>query len=231
MAREPGVGVNRRSPIAAAIIAAIILALLQQFLVRADYFLGEDGLRQFEWYRVIEDSALAWWPVFQVASILFSLLLIIGIFYCRHQIIEIRQAERAMLYPSDEEQEAEAPGGLPGEFEVLPGDDKAGPTNPRWEQVQSLVESDNTSDWRQAIMEADIMLEDMLTAMSYEGEGVGEKLKQANKNSFTTLDKAWEAHKIRNAIAHEGASFRIDHRKARHAIDLYRQVFQEFQYI
>jgi len=172
----------------------------------------------------IYQALVEWWPIIQILSVVISILLLIGIFYCRRKIIEIREEEKKELYPSEEE----VPAGLPGEADVLPGADTA---QSRWQQVLAHVDADSPSDWRQAIIEADIMLDDMLGVMPYEGDSVGEKLKQASKAEFTTLDKAWEAHKVRNAVAHEGASYRITQREARRVIDLFRQVFQEFNYI
>ena len=84
---------------------------------------------------------------------------------------------------------------------------RKGGIHPRWEHIQSLLEGNTPSEWREAIIEADIMLDDVLAKRGYEGDGVGEKLKSANKESFGTLQNAWEAHKVRNLIAHQGSSF------------------------
>ena len=75
------------------------------------------------------------------------------------------------------------------------------------------------------------MLDEMLDSVGYRGETMGDKLKSVEKSDFLTLDLAWEAHKIRNAIAHEGAEFTIDQREARRVISLYERVFQEFEFI
>jgi len=71
----------------------------------------------------------------------------------------------------------------------------------------------------------------MLTRSGYHGDGVGEKMKGIERSDFNTLDKAWEAHKIRNSIAHGGSDIILTKRTAKKAIDLYRQVFEEFEYI
>ena len=39
----------------------------------------------------------------------------------------------------------------------------------RWKHIAALIESPSESDWRQAIIEADIMLEDVLGMHGYEG--------------------------------------------------------------
>lgn len=103
--------------------------------------------------------------------------------------------------------------------------------NPRWLHVLESIESEKPNDWRQAIIEADIMLDEMLTSVGYQGESVGEKLKQMGRNKFATVDMAWDAHKIRNQIAHGGSNYILSQREARRAIEMYRQVFEEFSYI
>ena len=103
--------------------------------------------------------------------------------------------------------------------------------NQKWESVQKHINSDNPSDWRLAILEADIMLGDILEKMGYQGDSIGDKLKGIEKSDFLTLNQAWEAHKVRNQIAHEGSDFMLNDRDARRVIDLYKQVFEEFYYI
>ncbi len=103
--------------------------------------------------------------------------------------------------------------------------------NPKWKKVTEHIETENPSDWRLAILEADIMLGEMLESMGYHGETIGDKLKQIEKSDFLTLDSAWEAHKIRNLIAHEGSKFTLSRRESRRVIGLYRDIFREFRMI
>lgn len=103
--------------------------------------------------------------------------------------------------------------------------------NPRWEKILRDVESDNPNDWKQAIMEADILLDEVVTRMSYHGDSLGEKLRTIERSDFLTLDKAWEAHKVRNAIAHEAVDYILTQREAKRVIELYREVFKEFFFV
>lgn len=109
--------------------------------------------------------------------------------------------------------------------------DKEEGTHPRWAHIQSLAEGSSQSEWREAIIEADIMLDDVLTREGYEGDGVGEKLKAADPAQFRTLRNAWDAHKVRNQIAHEGSAFDLSETVARRALAHYEAVFREFKTI
>jgi len=99
--------------------------------------------------------------------------------------------------------------------------------NPRWKHITELADSEKTSEWREAIIEADIMLDDTLGRQGYVGDGVGEKLKSIEPADMKTLQDAWEAHKVRNQIAHEGSAFNISDTIARRTIGRYESVFRE----
>jgi hypothetical protein len=103
--------------------------------------------------------------------------------------------------------------------------------NPRWEEVVRLASASSESDWRRAIMEADILLGEVLEGAGYRGSSIGDKLKDANPLQMTTLDLAWKAHKVRNDIAHGGEGFHLSQWDTKATIDFYRRVFEEFKFI
>jgi len=63
-----------------------------------------------------------------------------------------------------------------------------------WSRIQSL-------DSRQAVMEADKMLDEIMGKRGYKGT-LGEKLKKAGP-AFSNVNDVWSAHKLRNRLAHE----------------------------
>lgn len=103
--------------------------------------------------------------------------------------------------------------------------------NERWEKVVAHINSENPAEWKMAILEADIILDEMILSMGYHGGNLGERLKSIEESDFSTLNEAWEAHKIRNQIAHQGSDYVLNFREARRVIGLYEQVFREFKYI
>lgn len=155
-----------------------------------------------------------------------SLALLIGIIYCVQQLKAIRSKEEQIfdlkVEPAYEPLTGE------GETKQPQGDDTLAK---RWDAVGKHIESDNPNDWKQAILESDVMLDEILTKLGYRGESVGEKLKRAEPADFETLQDAWEAHKIRNRIAHDGSAFDLNHHEAKKTVALYRKVFEEFYYM
>jgi hypothetical protein len=143
-------------------------------------------------------------------------LAVIGLFvivYCTIRLFELRERERK-FYST-----------------VIPAPGSESGANPRWQRIQELVDSEKASEWREAIIEADIMLDDLLTRKGYVGDGVGEKLKSVEPAGFKTLQDAWEAHKVRNQIAHEGSAFNLNDTLTRRTIAQYENVFREFDAI
>ncbi|MCA9358360.1 hypothetical protein KC902_03815 [Candidatus Kaiserbacteria bacterium] len=96
----------------------------------------------------------------------------------------------------------------------------------RLQDIFTHIESDNPNDWKLAIIEADIVMDDTLKQKGYPGATLGERLKSAASN-MNTLQDAWEAHKIRNRIAHDGADFVLTKKIAQETIGRYQRVFNE----
>lgn len=99
-----------------------------------------------------------------------------------------------------------------------------------WKKITNYLNSTNPSDWKLAILEADTLLDSMILGMGYKGENLGERLKTIEPSDFNTLNEAWEAHKVRNQIAHE-SSFELSHKEAVRVLTLFEKVFKEFGYI
>lgn len=158
------------------------------------------------------------WENFKTFSTVLSLLFLTGLVYSIIRIGQIRADERRLHL-----ERAAAAAAKKGGGEARKND--------RWGRVLSHIDSDAQNDWKIAVMEADIILDDLLTERGYIGETVAEKLKQIRGDQMRTLDAAWEAHKVRNRIAHDGASYALTQHDARTAIDNYRKVFEEANYI
>ena len=151
-------------------------------------------------------------------SLILSLLLIFVIVWSSNKLMHIRrQMHEALALPN--QQVAKESNSMP---EIV---------NEKWQKVLVHINSINPSDWKLAILECDIMLSEILEKMGYMQESIGEKLKSIEPSDFTNIEAAWEAHKIRNAIAHEGSDFLINEREAKRVIGLYELVFREFEYI
>lgn len=173
----------------------------------------------------------------QIYSVFLSLVFFIGIIYFNFKLGELAHASHHRIHGHSHGEHGHAQAhdsrfGAPAQTVHLPkAFANAHSPEKRWEMVQTRLNSFSEGDWRLAIIEADIILNDMLAKMGYEGDSVAERLKRADKSSFDTIDLAWEAHKFRNRVAHEGASFHMTHEEAKHIIARFKQVFDEFYFV
>lgn len=160
----------------------------------------------------IAASLQAFWGVFSLIAYVLSAVLLYGVVYSMVRFDQLSDEEHELL------REAEHA------FNHAHGHAKGGQ---RWEDILRHVGSENPNDWRLAIIEADIMLEEALNRNGYLGASIGDKLKGANPDSFKTLQDAWSAHKVRNQIAHQGSDFVLTKRITQEAINQYERVFEE----
>ncbi|MEN9582642.1 MAG: hypothetical protein RL641_596 [Candidatus Parcubacteria bacterium] len=105
------------------------------------------------------------------------------------------------------------------------------PKHEKWELIQGHMFSNNPAEWRLAIIEADTILEELTIKLGLRGDTLGDRLKSAVPADFNNVQTAWEAHKVRNRIAHDGSSYEITQAEANRVIRMYEDVFNEFNYI
>ncbi len=171
------------------------------------------------------NAFLAWFHATHIGSVIYIVAYILSLFgltmiiYCFVRMIEIAYEEDEHLKHAihdfhDRHNEATDPN-----------------RNPRWEHIQELLGSPHSNEWRLAIIEADSVLESLLIARDIPGNGIGERLKNMSPGDLGSIQAAWEAHLVRNRIAHEGTEFELSARDARRAIQLYEVVFRELGFL
>lgn len=105
------------------------------------------------------------------------------------------------------------------------------PQQKRWEHIAGLFHSQNASDWRVAVIDADSLLEACITDLGYQGQSFGEKLKSMNSGQVPALDAMWDVHRLRNTLAHNGSAYNLTHREAFRAYKIYENILRDFRYI
>jgi len=94
----------------------------------------------------------------------------------------------------------------------------------RWQEVESLLDAPGELSPKLALIEADKLLDHALKTLAMAGDTLGERLKFA-QYKYPHLRDVWWAHKIRNRLVHE-ASYHLDRRLARKAVNQYRKSLQ-----
>lgn len=151
------------------------------------------------------------WTVVTVGAYLFTLAAIGVLVYYTMRLYQIREEEEEKYSTISKEASHE-------HIETS-----------RWVYIQELMRRGHESDWRQAIIEADVILDELLVRLGYPGDSLGERLRAVNPSQFQTLQNAWEAHKVRNEIAHQGSAFQLTEQVAYRTIANYEAVFREHE--
>jgi hypothetical protein len=149
-------------------------------------------------------------PMIHVTLNLFTAVFIAGIIIVLRKFTRLRKKEREFYAP----------------IKVEEAETTAHKT--QWEIILGHVNSENQGEWKIAIIEADNILDNILKEIGYEGDTLGERLKSAGDSD--SVQQAWEAHKVRNEIAHEGGK-ELTKREAKRVISLYESVFKRFGYL
>src|SRR3989344_7783116 len=77
----------------------------------------------------------------------------------------------------------------------------------KWGEIQNHLNSMKEAEWKFAVIEADSLVDSILKVGGYPGDTMGDRLKNIDKTQIVTLDGLWEAHKIRNRLAHDVSYF------------------------
>jgi len=167
-------------------------------------------------FESLVEIVLQIWTIYSVFALLLSAALIFGIVYAYLVVNQLDDSETERLLEAERMWKERYSGNI---------------ENNRWQSVQHHLESNNPNDWKLAIIEADVLLERMLEKAGYAGNTIGERLKSASSRSFASLDDAWQAHRVRNQIAHGGADFVLTQKIAKETLIMYERVFKEFDVI
>ncbi len=204
------------------IIVLLILAFFASFFYSNIRFYLENL-----WRLIAEKLHLALiGDIIQIAMYFYMVFFIFIIAYCVVRMIEIRQKEHEYLQHEIAEYAHHH-----AEKERKMQEGSRGMTNERWAKVLHYLFSSNPNDWKLAIIEADTMLDLLMDQLGFKGDNLGEKLKNADRETFRSLSSAWEVHITRNKIAHQGSEFELSQHEAKRIIALYEQIFREFAYI
>lgn len=158
------------------------------------------------------------WTVVGIVSVLLTIIFLFLIIFSIVRMVEIQVYDK-------EEIEHEIHNAL------LKQKERDRSTNPRWHYILTLIESPNESDWRVAIIEADSMLEESLKEKGLSGNTVSELLEGAKESGYRSIQDAWDAHIVRNQIAHQGSDFPISQVEGRRVIKMFQNFFEELRII
>ena len=97
-----------------------------------------------------------------------------------------------------------------------------------WQLVIDKLNSNNEDSYKQAVIEADKIFDDLLKRNNYRGNDMGDRLKQITSDKLSNINEIWQAHKLRNQLVHE-PDFQLKEHEARRMIEIYQKAFQDLE--
>lgn len=95
-----------------------------------------------------------------------------------------------------------------------------------WQAILSKLESGGSEAMKIAIIEADSLVGDILQRLGYEGEHLADRLAKLSIQDFPSVEKLWQAHRIRNELVHT-PGFEISPSHAKEMIGIYESFLKE----
>ncbi len=94
----------------------------------------------------------------------------------------------------------------------------------RWSVIEAMA-AGGGNGLRQAVSEADKLLDHVMRSQGFRGETFAERLKAA-QSRLSNREAVWQAHKLRNALAHE-VGFDLVPSHARSALDGFKKALKD----
>jgi len=100
-----------------------------------------------------------------------------------------------------------------------------------WSSVKRRLDSGSDDDWELAVVEADVIVENIMERIGFRGLTLGDKIKSIDERNFSNLKNLWEAHTARIRIDQGGAEYKITKEEAKEALDKYEKALKELKYL
>src|SRR3989344_5740529 len=157
-------------------------------------------------------AILFWWKI--IAGIT-SAIFVVSIAYAVWRTQEVF----AILRGSSQKTKSMPVGAMPSQKNIA-----------IWEEMLARVSSDDENERKLGIISADSLIDKILGLSGYHGENLGERLKKIEPSDLDSLNDIWEAHKVRNRIAHE-PDLHLSRDESIGALKRYEKVLKELRYL
>lgn len=95
----------------------------------------------------------------------------------------------------------------------------------RWLAIEQSLTKESEASYSLSILNGDKLVDHAMRDLGYGGMTMGDRLKFA-KDKFTNRDAVWEAHKLRNRIAHE-PDVQVSYDQARRALAGFKRALRD----
>lgn len=98
----------------------------------------------------------------------------------------------------------------------------------RWDAVMARIDTGNPSQYKVAVLEADVIAEEMLGGIGYDGSNMKERLEAVRPGQIVSVERLRAGHDIRNRIIRD-PSFALSREEADSILAGYKSFFDELE--
>lgn len=98
----------------------------------------------------------------------------------------------------------------------------------QWRGIMNRLEKKSDSEYKLAVIDADMILADIIDKLGFSGKSLGEQLDQITDVTLPSLAKVREAHAVRNDIVHD-PDYKLGLDQAREVLKIYEDAFKELE--
>jgi len=95
-----------------------------------------------------------------------------------------------------------------------------------WGRILKRIRSESVTSWKQAILEADHLFDEILKMSGYRGDTIHDRFQQLSPEALSNRDKIIAAHKVRDRIRQE-PNLEMSREDAVAVLQVYQHAFRE----
>lgn len=99
----------------------------------------------------------------------------------------------------------------------------------KWKRIQKMADSGIEANYKLSLIEADDLLEDVLTNKGFSGETFEERIKQAGEIQIPNLERVLQAHQTRNQAVYE-PDYQLKIERLRELLEVYKEAIKGVEY-
>lgn len=98
----------------------------------------------------------------------------------------------------------------------------------RWEKIEKKLKSNNESQFKVAVIEADGLADEILKKIGYAGRNMKERMERIHPGQIDNYEDVKRAHEIRNRVVYE-KDFELDLETAKNTLKTYEDLLRNLE--
>jgi len=95
-----------------------------------------------------------------------------------------------------------------------------------WNKIVRRVKTNIETEYKLAVIEADLLLNDVLSRLGYEGKTMDVRLGRVTKGTFSSIESILAADQVYQKLV-QGEDYKLDYEETKRLVNIFRQALTE----